>query len=159
MRTPHVECNDSQGEELLMINTFRLLKMIRLSRYEEGEGGEDLRVCGYYRSDYIGLQLNGTAVLTTVAFGLIAALAVLYDIEGFLDIIGDLDLTAVITLAVVVYAFLMAAYLIITYAIASLRHRRARKSVRGYERELKELKLLGRRTSSIRPARRSRRRD
>ena len=130
-----------------MINTFRLLKMIRLSRYEEGEGGEDLRVCGYYRSDYIGLQLIGTAVLTTVAFGLIAALAVLYDIEGFLDIIGDLDLTAVITLAVVVYAFLMAAYLIITYAI------------RGYERELKELKLLGRRTSSIRPARRSRRRD
>ena len=60
-----------------MLNEKKIALMTKMAIYEQKEGRKSLPMSKYYRSDYISLRIINTAIVTTIAFFLIAGLAVL----------------------------------------------------------------------------------
>ena len=54
-----------------MVNEKKIRLMTQLSRYEENDGKEDLKIMKYYRSDYLGVALLKNFFLTTLGYGII----------------------------------------------------------------------------------------
>jgi len=126
-----------------MINSFRLLSMIKLARYEEKGGGKDIRICRYYRGDYVGMQMIKTFFLTTFAYVLVLALIIAADFERYLDLLDEIDLVQVGIWVVFFYALVLFIFVQLTWILAGIRYDNAKTEVRHYSKRLVELNLLG----------------
>ncbi len=67
-----------------MLSEEKIRKMIRLSDYEKGQGGIDLRRTQFMKMDYVRLQVLKTIVSVFLAAVLVAALLALYHMEYIL---------------------------------------------------------------------------
>jgi hypothetical protein len=121
------------------MNLMRVSEMVHLTRYEEGKGGAALKICKYYKGDYVALQMIKSFFLTTIAFFLILALAAAGNINWFLEHFDQMNLAVVGAILLISYIVLMATYLAVTFVTANIRYGKARRSVRAYEIRLKEL--------------------
>ena len=75
-----------------MLNEERIILMTRTAAYEESEGKKNMIIAGYFRSDYIELNLMKSLFYSTVAFILVAAMAIYYQFEVLLQDIYKMDL-------------------------------------------------------------------
>ncbi len=64
-----------------MLSEDRIRKMIRLSDYEKGLGGVDLKRTHYWKMDYVRLQILKTFFAVLISVVLLAVLFVCYDPE------------------------------------------------------------------------------
>ena len=67
-----------------MLNEDRIILMTRLASYESGEGKKNAAIGGYFRSDYIGMQVVKSVIYATIAFFILFGLYILYDFEVFM---------------------------------------------------------------------------
>ena len=51
-----------------MIDQEKVLRMTKMASYEEHGGKKDMAVAGYFRNDYIGMQMILSFVVVTLAF-------------------------------------------------------------------------------------------
>lgn len=121
------------------MNLLRLSEMIHLARYEEGKGERSLKICKYYRADYIAIQMIKTFFLVTLAYILILALWAAGHINYLLDNIDKMDLATVGAVILIVYIVILALYLAYTFVRSRVQYRKAKKSVHAYEIRLHEL--------------------
>jgi phosphatidylglycerophosphate synthase len=125
-----------------MTDERRLRLMVRLARFEQKEGKEDLRISRYYRSDYVGAALLKNFFLATIAYLLLLALIVIANLELLLDNFSQWNVQPLIAAAVLGYLFVLGIYSVLTYTLARLRYARAEKSVQEYAEKLELLEKM-----------------
>ncbi|MBR6451754.1 MAG: hypothetical protein IKS87_03540, partial [Lachnospiraceae bacterium] len=77
-----------------MLNQEKIRLMTRMASFDEVEGKKDIAVNGYFRGDYISLQVVKSAIYATAGFAVVIALYVLYNLETFLSEFYKMDLVA-----------------------------------------------------------------
>ena len=75
-----------------MVNEQKVLQMTKMAVYESGEGRKDKAVSGYFRGDYIGLQMILSFLVITAAFAAVAAAYVCFNFEELMADIYTMDL-------------------------------------------------------------------
>ncbi len=122
-----------------MIDEKRLRLMIRLARYEQEEGREDLKISKYYRRDYVGLALLKNLLLVTLAYLLLLALLVLYNLDFLMNQLNEMSIRPLLVTIALGYLFLLGMYSVIVYTISRLKYARAQASIKTYYRGLSRL--------------------
>lgn len=125
-----------------MLNEERIRLMTRMASYEENEGKKNVSIGSYFRSDYISLQVLKSVISATIAFALLCGAVILYDLEVFMQDIYKEDLLAAGKKLLIYYIVFVAVYAVISYVVYSYRYNKARKSLRQYYNNLKQLSLL-----------------
>lgn len=115
-----------------MIDQERVRLMMKIARYENGEGVEDFRIRKYYRSDYTALQLIKTWILTTLGYGLLLGLVIAGNVEFLLDNIDSMNLKVLFSWILIGYIILIGVYFAAVYISSMIRYNRARRNVKSY---------------------------
>lgn len=122
-----------------MLNEKKVILMTKLASYENTEGKRNLKIGNYFRSDYISLQLIKSVIFGTIAFLLMFGLYILYDLENFMMDIYKTDLLRFAKDVLLSYAGFIVVYGVITYIVYFVKYRKARKSLKCYYHNLKNL--------------------
>ena len=116
--------------------------MTRMASFEDNEGKEAIRICNYFRSDYVCLNVLRAVVSATVSFFLVLVLYVYYDIDRLLQEIYTMDLMAMGRKLVTAYVIFAGAFGIIAYVVYSFRFDWAKKHLNDYNYALRELQNI-----------------
>ncbi len=122
-----------------MLNEDRIILMTRMASYEENEGKKSVSIGSYFRGDYVGLQVIKSVIYATIAFVLIIILAVAYDVGSFMQDIYKLDLLQIGKNVLFAYLIMVSVYAVISYVIYFYRYNKAKKSLKCYFNNLREL--------------------
>ena len=122
-----------------MINEKRVKLMTRMAAYEDGEFRRHKAVIGFFRSDYISLQMVKTVIATTIAYAILFGLYLMYDFEKFMKEIYQMDVFQFIKTVVILYLVMLAVFMLITYVVSLYRYNRSLQSTRLYYGTLKKL--------------------
>ena len=120
----------------------KLAEMIALARLETGSRGKKLRSAGYFRSDYLALQLLRTVLCTTAAYCLLVGLYIVSHAEKLLEEAVEMNYRIAITDLAACYILLMAVTIILTLVFASGKLQREERKREEYIRHLECLKEL-----------------
>ena len=121
------------------MNGDRVKLMTRMAAFESGEGRQAIRICNYFRSDYVILNVVKSIVASTIAFGMILGLYVYYNIDKLLQDIYSMDLIETGKSLVTYYVIFVGAFALISYVVYSFRFDKAKKSIKDYNNALKKL--------------------
>ena len=119
-----------------MVNEEKVILMTKASLCETKEAKKKLKIAGYFRHDYISLQLLYGWFFARLSFVLCGALWAFCNMEYLLDNIHKMDLREFVIVWVLLYVCAIAVYSCILYAVCSLRYRAARKSAASFSRLL-----------------------
>ncbi len=122
-----------------MIDEKRLRLMIRLARYEQEEGRENLKISKYYRRDYVGLALLKNLLLVTLAYLLLLTLLVVYHLDFLMNQLNEMSIRPLLITIALGYLFLLGLYSVIVYTISRLKYARAQTSIKTYYKGLSRL--------------------
>ena len=125
-----------------MINEERVKLMTRMAAYEQGELRKHKPVVGFFRSDYISLQLVKATISTTLAYAILVGLYLMYDFEVFMKDIYQMDLFQFIKTAIIFYLVMLGIFMLITYVVSLYQYNRSLQSTRLYYANLKKLSQL-----------------
>lgn len=110
-----------------MVNEEKVLRMTKMASYEAGEGKKDRAVAGYFRGDYIGMQLLISFLVITASFAAVAAAYLGLNFEEVMTDIYSIDLAAAGKQILMVYLLIVIVYLGATYVIYRFRYIKARR--------------------------------
>ncbi|MCR5746522.1 MAG: hypothetical protein K6G03_02335 [Lachnospiraceae bacterium] len=116
--------------------------MTRMASFEDNEGKEAIRICNYFRSDYVTLNVVKAIVSATVSFALILGLYVYYNIDNLMQDIYTMDLVEMGRKLVTSYVICAGLFGIIAYVVYSFRYDWAKKNISDYNYALRELSNL-----------------
>lgn len=125
-----------------MLNEEKIRKMIRLSEYENGIGGTDLKRTHYTKTDYIRLQLLKTAVAVVVAGILACIVTALFFIDDLMLHLFEIPFREILIYIGLGLFVVELISLLITIRIANQKYIESSLRVREYDATLKELLLL-----------------
>ncbi len=125
-----------------MINEDRVILMTKLASYEENEGKRNMKIVNYFRSDYIALQVLKALFSATIAFALVFAVYIFYDLEVFMQDIYKMDLVSFAKTVLMYYAGMVIVYGVISYFVCAYRYAKARRSLKAYQQNLKKLRSM-----------------
>ncbi len=125
-----------------MVNEERVILMTKMAAYEEGEGKKNIDVGNYFRADYISMQILKTVICTTIAFGLIFGVYVLYNFETLMSEIYNMDLLAFAKQVLLYYLVFVGAYSVLAYIVYTIQYALVRKKLKKYYQNLKKLNAL-----------------
>ena len=125
-----------------MINEERVILMTKLASYEEQEGKRNMKIVNFFRSDYIALQVLKSLFSATIAFALLFAVYLFYDLEVFMQDIYKMDLISFAKKVLMYYGVSVIVYGVISYFVCAYRYSKARRSLRTYQQNLKKLRSL-----------------
>ncbi len=121
------------------IDGDRVMLMTRMASFEENEGKEAIRICNYFRSDYVTLNVVRSIVSATVSYGLVLGLYIYYNIDQLLQDIYTMDLIETGRRLITAYVIFAGAFGIIAYVVYSFRYDKAKKQLKDYNYALREL--------------------
>lgn len=110
-----------------MVNEEKVLRMTKMASYEAKEGKKDKAVAGYFRGDYIGMQVIISFLVITVAFLAVFGAYLCLNFEEVMAGIYSMDLVVTGKKLLVVYLVVTGIYLAATYVVYLIRYARARK--------------------------------
>ena len=121
------------------IDGDRVKLMTRMASFEQNEGKEAIRICYYFRSDYVCLNVVKAIVSATISYFLIMGLYVYYNIDRLLQEIYTMDLMAIGRKLITAYVIFAGAFGIVAYVVYSFRYDGAKKLLNDYNYALREL--------------------
>lgn len=122
-----------------MINEQRTRMMTKLALYESKRGKKELQITRYAPGDYVTAHMLWSFVCGTIAFVIVLALWVLYNIESLLIELFSMDIMHLAINILLVYIVFMGLYLGMCYVYISYRYGRYKKMVNKFLLGLKEL--------------------
>ena len=122
-----------------MINEKRIIAMTRMASYEANEGKKHMEISQYFRSDYISLNLLKGLISGTLAFVIMAAMMMVYDIDIFMKDIYKTDLVPKCKEIAFAYVVFICIYSVVCYVVATIRYNRARQGLKRYYMGLRSL--------------------
>lgn len=125
-----------------MVNQERVGEMTKLAIFDQNEGQECRPMIQYFRKDYIVKEMKKSFFTATIAFGLLAVIAVLYFVENLMEQISSSDIRQFAVNVISCYAAFLAAYFLITYIVYYMRYTKGRQKVKKYYQHLKKVNRL-----------------
>lgn len=126
-----------------MLNEERIKLMTKMASYEANEGKRNVAIGSYFRGDYISLQVIKSIIHATIAFLIVFALFILYDLELIMSDVYKMDnLLDVGKSILFAYLIFVGAYAVISYLVYAYRYAKARKGLKAYYNNLKKLAYL-----------------
>ena len=125
-----------------MVNEERIKLMTRMAAYEKEEHKKNKTIVSFFKSDYISMQLLKSTVYTTIAFGIIFGLYVVYDFEIFMKDIYQMDIFGFAKSVIIIYLIFIGIILVITYVVSLYQYNRALQSTKLYYKNLKDLSRI-----------------
>lgn len=124
------------------IDKKRLYLMIGMARFKEKNKDGAFRINTYTQRDYIAFALIRNFLLTTIAYVLVLALIVLYNLEDFLSNLNSLEIRPLVAVIAVSYLVFLGIYTVIAYILAKIRYVRMQSSIAQYKNGLSRLNHL-----------------
>lgn len=128
-----------------MIDLEKVRVMTKLAAFEQAEEEDALKITGYYQGDYVRGELLRTFVCVTVGYLCLCLLAGFYQIEYLVENVTKLDYPALFGKLTGGYIILLLLYGIGVSLAYIHRYHQAKKKVKGYDRNLHELRQFYRR--------------
>lgn len=125
-----------------MLNEERIKLMTQMAAYEEHEGKNNLKIGSYFREDYISLQVIKSIISASIAFVIGFGVFIFYDFELFMQDIYKIDLLEFAKEVLWMYLIFTGIYSVISYIVYTYRYNKAKKSLRLYYNNLKQLTRL-----------------
>ena len=122
-----------------MVNEERIKLMTRMAAYEKEEHQKNKKIVSYFKKDYISMQMLTSIVSTTLAFGIVFVLYVLYDFELFMKEIYRMDLFQFAKSVIIIYLVFLAIISMATHMLALYRYNKALQRTKVYYANLKKL--------------------
>lgn len=134
-----------------MLNKERIRLMTRLAAYEQGEGKEDMPVAQYYRRDYVGLMMLRTFISSTIAFFILFALKILYELDLWIAMLYKLSYQKMLSDIMGKYLVFVLLYQVIAYFVYNFRYRKTQKKQKLYHSRIKKVQKLYEREEKLLP--------
>ena len=125
-----------------MVNEERIKLMTRMAAYEKEDYKKNKNIISFFRSDYISMQMLKSIIYTTITFGIVFALYVLYDFELFMKDIYQMDLFQFAKSVVIIYLIFLGIILLVTHVVSLYRYNRALQKTKTYYANLKKLSYI-----------------
>ena len=113
-----------------------------MASYEANEGKRKIEIGIYLLGDYISVQVIKSIFHATIAFFIVFALFVFYDLELLMADVNKMDLLDFGKRIIIYYLIFVVAYAVISYAVYAYCYAKARKSLKIYYNNLKKLAYL-----------------
>lgn len=125
-----------------MLSEDRIRKMIRLSDYEKGLGGTDLKRTRYWKMDYVRLQILKTFLAVLVSVMLIFVLIALYNLEYVMQHVLELPYREILLYGGLGLVLAEATAIVVTIRLAGREYEESKSRVKEYYTTLRELETL-----------------
>ena len=125
-----------------MLSEDRIRKMIRLSDYEKGLGGTDLKRTRYWKMDYVRLQILKTFLAVLVSVMLIFVLIALYNLEYVMQHVLELPYREILLYGGMGLVLAEATAIVVTIRLAGREYEESKSRVKEYYTTLRELETL-----------------
>lgn len=125
-----------------MLNQDRIRLMTKMAIYEQGKGKKQLPICQYFRKDYVSLQMIKMFVYSTLAFGILFALTILYDLDNWMEKFAKLNYIKFGTSVVICYLIYEVVFQLIAVIVFNRSYTKARKGAKQYLGKLKKVEKL-----------------
>lgn len=125
-----------------MLNEERIKLMTKMAAYEENEGRKNMAIGSYFRGDYIELHMLKSIFSATIAYFVLFGMYIYYDFEIFMQNIYKMDLVQFGKDVLFYYFIFVVVYALISYIVYSYRYSKAKKSLKRYFYNLKQLSAL-----------------
>lgn len=122
-----------------MIDEERVRLMTKLAFFEKKEENKSLKIAKFYRRDFIGLALLKNFFAATIAYCFVFAVVCAIDMEDIMSTLNNLDFRPVIVNTIIGYIVFLLLYSLVTYILASIRYRSAKKKIEQYNETLRQL--------------------
>ncbi len=122
-----------------MVREENVKLMSKIAIYERRAGKQEIPMSGYYKKDYVRMNVLKTIVAATVTFALIAALIVVYKLDYLLSNIFKLDYKSLGIGILVIYVVWIVIYWIVARVLYAWRYEKARPNIIIYNHHLKKL--------------------
>lgn len=122
-----------------MINEENVKLMTRMAAYEKDKGKKNKKIISFFKRDYISMQMLKSIVCTTLVFGIVFALYILYDFELFMKEIYQMDLFQFAKSVILIYMVLLGIALVVTHIVALYQYNKALQGTKIYYANLKRL--------------------
>ncbi len=126
-----------QGESMVREKNVKL--MTKIAIYEKNQGKSEIPMNEYYKGDYVRLNVLKSVVFGTIAYGLIVALVVVYQMEFLLSNILKMDYKALAIKILVLYLLWTFVYWLVARIVYARRYERSRSRIIIYNHDLKKL--------------------
>ena len=125
-----------------MLSEDRIRKMIRLSDYEKGLGGTDVKRTRYWKMDYVRLQILKTFLAVLVSVMLIFVLIALYNLEYVMQHVLELPYREILLYGGLGLVLAEATAIVVTIRLAGREYEESKSRVKEYYTTLRELETL-----------------
>lgn len=123
-----------------MLNEEKVKSMTKAAAYEKGPEKKNIEISSYFRGDYLGLQMLKSAVAYTVAFCILATLWMMGRMTELMLMISRVEyLNRLMKLLILLFVSGLVFYEIAVYAYYSVKYQKARRSLKGYDSQLKTI--------------------
>lgn len=122
-----------------MLNEERVILMTRLAAYEQEKGKNSMKICKYFRSDYLMMQMLKTLVCTTIAYAILTGLYLVYHLEELTENLYSIDLIGFVQQILTRYGVFVVVSCVFTYIVYSYRYLKAHKKLKEFMSNLRKL--------------------
>jgi len=122
-----------------MVREENVKLMSKMAIYEKRDGKREIPMSGYYKSDYVRLNILKTVVSATFAFLIVAALVVLYKLDYLLSNIFKLDYKNLAFGILLIYAVWIFVSWLVARILYAWRYEKTRPHIIEYNNRLKKL--------------------
>lgn len=122
-----------------MVREENVKLMSKIAIYEKHKGKQEIALSGYYKSDYVRMNVLKTMVSATVTFLTVAVVIVLYQLDYILANIFKLDYERLGMGILLIYIVWLLIYWLVARILYAWRYEKARPNIIDYNHNLKKL--------------------
>lgn len=134
-----------------MVNEERVKLMTKCAIYEKNYGKTELPMAGYFKRDYVKLNILKTMLCAMISYGLCALIYIMADYENLFMELNQLHFRELLLRFGVGAVLFLAVYYAIARVLYAYRFAKAKRHVTDYYRNLKKLKSLYKGEEDISP--------
>lgn len=122
-----------------MVREENVKLMSKIAIYEKRDGKAEIPMSGYYKSDYVRMNVLKSIVSATIAFVIVAAVIVIYKLDYILINLFKIDYKSLGLGILVLYGVCVSVYWLVARIIYAMRYEKARPNIIEYNHNLKKL--------------------
>ena len=123
-----------------MLNIEKVKSMTKAAAYESGPEKKNLEIDSFYRGDFLGLHMIKSGIAYTLSFVVLFAVWCMSVMEELMLMITRAGyLESLVRTILILYVSGLAVYEILIYAYHSLKYEQARKSVKSFYMQLRNI--------------------
>lgn len=136
---PFVNIINNSNRMVVMLNEEKISLMTKLALYEQKEGKKEIPMSGYYKGDYVSLNVLNSAIIGTIAYIMIIGTIILINAEEIVNKLTELDLIGIGKQLLTYYLVFIVCYMLIAYIFYTVKFKKIRVKLNNYNADLKAL--------------------